>query len=305
MGRPARVGPDTQKAIWAIHALRRVHTIGPPWHMVFCNDSVSVVVAALVPPAELPTPPTHRGKLPPGWERMTSSMRDTRNQSVSFLTHNRQVAPDLLVVQATSGFNHTEVLLHLLESGLAFHGLSAGGKKWGKLATFLTKFRAFSFQVEHRLPFMLLLEDDVVLRKDHFRPYLGRACAFYDANPSVTILQLEGYAEALLISLAGARMMVNRVRETGIRKNDDQQMLDERLMPGITIERRMRVGRSLERGLPKPWVLGRSTWSSKGHIYRSRRITWAEMAMLKALTYPPSRRLPSFGNPDFTDYMVQ
>lgn len=36
--------------------------------------------------------------------------------------------------RAVSGFNVSEVVEALLDSGLTFHNLSAGGKKWGESA---------------------------------------------------------------------------------------------------------------------------------------------------------------------------
>ena len=169
----------------------------------------------------------------------------------------------------------------------------------------MTKYRALRFQIEHQLPFLLLMEDDLVLHATHFLPYVREnACRLYDAHPETTIMQLDNYAEALLISLEGARLLTTRVREYGIRKNDDQQLLDERIMGGGIKVLRHKI-KALPKGSPLPWRLGRATNHHEGHIYRSRRITWAEMALLRALTHAPSRAMPSFGNPSFTDYMVE
>lgn len=55
---------------------------------------------------------------------------------------------------------------------------------------------------------------------------------------------------------------------------------------------------------PRPWTLGRPTNAASGHIFRTRRITWAEMAMLHLLTKPSYRAARSYGNPTFTDFMA-
>lgn len=47
----------------------------------------------------------------------------------------------------------------------------------------------------------------------------------------------------------------------------------------------------------RPWVLGRAPNAASGFIWRSRRMTWAEMALLRLLTLPGSRQLPLHGNP--------
>ena len=56
------------------------------------------------------------------------------------------------------------------------------------------------------------------------------------------------------------------------------------------------------------YKLARATNSAKGHIFRTRRITWAEMALLRLLSDPASdgpRALPYFGNPEGFDYWTE
>jgi len=240
----------------------------------------------------------------PVWTKMMKMLMESSNQTRKFLDGYSRVLPQVHILPATNGFNHSEVIHHLLSSRVPFLSLSNGGKKWGKLATFLTKFRALQYQVDHRLPFLLLMEDDLVLSPTAFLPYIRNdVCPIYDRSPNVTIMQLDNYAEVLLTSLAGARLLIERVRDFGIRRNDDQQLLDGRIMGGGIRVLRKSV-KFLPKDRPRPWRLGRATNHHEGHIYRTRRITWAEMALLRALTHPPSRALTSFGNPAFTDYLV-
>ena len=51
----------------------------------------------------------------------------------------------------------------MLESGMPFHSLSRGNKRWGKLATFITKYQLLMRQVESGAAFQVSLEEDVVL----------------------------------------------------------------------------------------------------------------------------------------------
>ena len=51
------------------------------------------------------------------------------------------------------------------------------------------------------------------------------------------------------------------------------------------------------------------TNAATGHIYRTRRVTWAEMALLRLLTDPSrsaseTRALPFFGNPEGFDLIT-
>jgi len=270
-----------------------------------CKASISFAVASLTPltASDVPTPPPHprTGKLPDHWVRFRDMLLEIGNATRLSIDRYRSAIPSITVFAATNGFNHSEVIHHLLDSGLQFHGLSAGGKKWGKLATFLTKYRALMDQVRRGAPYQLLMEDDLVIQPS-FGAFVERACARMESQTDLDVLQLDSYAEALLTSLDGARRLTRLVREHGIQRNDDQQLLDPKVM-GTRVGK-LQVRELQKRKESRPWTLARATNHHTGHIFRTRRITWAEMAMLRALTDPAARRLPSFGAPGFTDYLV-
>ena len=261
-----------------------------------CNDTVQFVIATLLPTADsIEEPPTVGRFVPHEFLKMRKGLRAAENMSAGFLAHNQRLLPSsrLTIFPATNGFNHTQVLDHLLQSGLAFHSLSKAGKKWGKIATFLTKYRALQRQIALGIPYQLLFEDDVLLEPARFWPHIAEMCAVLEAKPSIDILQLSGYSEALLLSLAGARRVTEKIRQYGIMRNDDQQLLHGDIMK-LVVEKR-----------PKShaWRLGRPTNAASGHIFRSRKITWAEVAMLRLISDPKARSLPSFGSDRVTDYM--
>ena len=133
--------------------------------------------------------------------------RDGEARTPYWQNHTRFV-PHVTVLRAVDGLNHTETLHALLESGLAFHNLSRGNRRWGKLATFLTKHRALVHQVERRLPWQLTLEEDVILQQPICR-FLRGACAAYP--PDLSVMQLSDYAELMLTSLQGARRLRRRL----------------------------------------------------------------------------------------------
>jgi hypothetical protein len=246
------------------------------------NSSIHFVVAALsLQPPALATPPS--------W------LLDSQNQTRRFLSELRAALPAVHVLDAVDGYNHTEVIAALLESGLQFHSLSIGGKRWGKLATFLTKFRALRLQLARGWPFMLLLEEDVRVGAG-LGGWLQRACAVYNRERP-TLMQLSWYAEVLLIPLAGARQLVRLVRSHGIVRNDDQQLLDGRGMGTFNVRRYRKYGPE------PPFTIVRPTNSQEGHIRRSRKMTWAELALLRLITNPVAARgMLSFGNPRDTDF---
>jgi hypothetical protein len=232
----------------------------PPHPATPCKPShiTTVVNAFSVTPPEFYEPPSvtiHNSKIRALYattqQRNLKRMRETINQSSTFVAFQRRELPNLQVLPSVNGFNHTEVIEALLASGVRFHSLSSGGKKWvttrltqcthlvciqcsvhadgaalvcrwGKLATFLTKFRALQYQVHRQLPFMLQLEEDV-RPLPAWNAMVKFACERYDDEPNVTMVQLSPYSELVLTSLAGAHRLMELVRRYGIMRNDDQQ----------------------------------------------------------------------------------
>ena len=218
----------------------------------------------------------------------------------SFLDGYRAAIPDLRVLSAVNGHNQTETIEALLESGLPFHNLSLGGRTWGNLATVLTKYRCLRFQMENRIPFQLTLEDDLRIRPAAFRKFVERACEHYDKRPEPSLVQLSQYAEALLTSLAGATRLAQLMRRVGVVKNNDQMLLDPRVLQRGRADAGRFIATEVLRAAEQPWELGRPT--NGGDMLATREITFAEQSLLRLLTAgPAAHSLPSFGNPPGTD----
>ena len=217
----------------------------------------------------------------------------------SFTEGYREAIPGVRVLPAVNGYNQTETIEAVLESGLKFHNLSLGGRTWGHLATVVTKYRCLQHQIRNRIPFQLTLEDDLRLRPEFFRTFVAAACERYDKRPGWVLVQLSRYSEAMLTSLAGATRLAHLIQRVGIVKNNDQALLD----PRVLLRGRQDLGRHIATEvLPaakQPWELGRPT--NGGDILATREITFAEQALLRLLTDPAARSLPSFGNPPGTD----
>ena len=86
---------------------------------------------------------------------------------------------------------------------------------------------------------------------------------------------------------------VRMLRAKGIVRSTDQQLLT----PGF-MAAHQRVARFTEhlKWPTRPWVLGRAPNAANGFIWKTRRMTWAECALLRLLTLPGSRQLPMHGN---------
>jgi hypothetical protein len=209
----------------------------------------------------------------------------------SWLEDYKRALPRVHIMKAVSGYNQTEAIAELLDSGLKFHNLSKDGRKWGKLATFLTKFKLILFQVERHLPFQVTLESDLEVQPT-WGEYIQRICDTYNREPGIHALRCSNYAECFMTSLDGARHMMRTIQQRGIYLNDDQQLWD----PAYFRTKYVFQPR------PKPFQLRRKT--NSGDIRSTRVISLAETALLRLVTNPAARRMPLFGNADFTEFGV-
>ena len=287
-----------------------------------CNSTYGTVVNAMISrtggfPAFYipPLVKTQGAKIRASYEQKQRHYLKTINDSIAqaneyTAAQRRALGGSVTVLRAVDGYNHTETIERLLESGLRFHGLSTGAKKWGKLATFLTKYRTLQHQVRHGLPYMVQLEEDVLPDASKWHEMMAAACEWYEAHPSTTILQLSRYAEVMVTSLAGARELMGLIERYGILRSDDQQLLNAYIMGTRDVQPTHATAQLLPRPagpLPKGYKLARMTNSAKGHIFRTRRITWAEMALLRLISDRSGevRTLPSFGNPEGFDFWTE
>lgn len=177
-----------------------------------------------------------------------------------------------VVLHAVHGFNQTDTLLKLLDTGLQFHNLSKGGRNWGKLATWLTKYRSLKYQVEHKIKFAVTIEDDVV-------PDTNWDVVTLE-NSSSSIVKYSTYAEVYSTTLAAAHKILSRLQTEGILKNDDQQFFWS-----DTVQKRYKNVFRLKR---KP---------NRGVIIKTPAMTWMEMAMLRKITQSKSFGRAYLGNP--------
>ena len=288
-------------------------------------------------------------------------LRPELNSSQKYVRgYRRLFGSGLKILRAVDGYNHTETLETILDTGVPFHDLSKAGRRWGMMANWLSHFLALRHQVENSLPFQLALEDDLYLRPS-FTRLIVSACEAYNApwRPSrrrkrprargsssartvgtsvrtamgmgdivsgtwggtggvgggtganggssarelepPTLVQLSHYSELTLTSLEGARHLVALMRDVGIVKSPDQQLLDPAAMGHQHTVARMHTLIQAQ-GVPKkdrPWILGRAANSAEGNIWKTRHFTWTEMAMLRMLTQGAEavRKLPLHGNP--------
>ena len=216
-----------------------------------------------------------------------------------YYENNTRILPNLRVLRAVNGHNSTEVIEALLASGLSFHRLSSDNKRWGKLATWLTKWKALRHQVRTGSAYQITLEEDVVVHES-FCTLVSQACEAYLKRPELSILHLSGYAEVLFTSLNGARGLLARMQALGIWRADDQTLGDARVLRREETDHKRISGHDLP---TRPYHLARAT--NSGDIIATRKMSWTEMNLLRLLTSPGARQLPNFGNPDGVDAITE
>ena len=80
-------------------------------------------------------------------------LRPELNSSQKYVRgYRRLFGSGLKILRAVDGYNHTETLETILDTGVPFHDLSKAGRRWGMMANWLSHFLALRHQVENSLP---------------------------------------------------------------------------------------------------------------------------------------------------------
>ena len=139
-------------------------------------------------------------------------------QRIHFINKNIQTFSELKLFLSINGYNIIETMNEYLKSGLKFHNLDFC--TYGTLANFLTKVNAFKFQVEHKIDYMCLIEDDLII-EDTFKNFIETALyVLKDCN----MLRLCNWGEGYVTSLDGAKNILTHIYNDGIIDSIDNQL---------------------------------------------------------------------------------
>jgi len=172
------------------------------------------------------------------------------DERMATVKSNLKVEPNLTVFQAVSGYNKTATAIALLTTGVAYHrlcGQPAGVARaldeedhvprayesWGTLANDLTRMQVIQQQIQRSLPFAAVVEDDMSLQSG-FSTFLSKvakrtwlADGDGDASASkVDYVHLGPFGEGYLLSLEGAKRLLQAYKVHGITGCPDQQLMD-------------------------------------------------------------------------------
>ena len=134
--------------------------------------------------------------------------------------------PRAEILQAVNGFDARETIDALRDARLKYHihtycGFTRFGT-YGSLACFLTKVRALVMQVERRIPFVAMLEDDMK-PKAGFTAFVRQAVQeqFVLRKDAPDLLVLGDWGEGYITSYESAQRVLHRIRQQGVPQNID------------------------------------------------------------------------------------
>lgn len=128
------------------------------------------------------------------------------------------------IFHSINGYNDTETLEALSKSNLDFHNLyNHESLRYGVLANFLTKFQALEHQVDNKIDYMCLIEDDVVLNRDLLN-LIENSTKLLDKDQNLNMIRFGQWGECYLWSLPSAIRVLELIRKSGIINNIDNQL---------------------------------------------------------------------------------
>lgn len=158
---------------------------------------------------------------------------------VEIFRKNKSILPELKLFRSVDGFNISETRQNLTEENLQYNCLAPPGMhddpkklenhkpKWGTLACWLTKYKALKWQVQHKIPYMCFIEDDLLINTA-FEEFCYKKIS--KLEPGVTnIIRLGKWGEGYITSYETSQKVLYNLYKTGILMPiDDQLRINEK-----------------------------------------------------------------------------
>ncbi len=155
------------------------------------------------------------------------SLRHAGAARKSNIERSKSILKDVEVFDAVNGYDPLSVLEDLMHSPLSFHQLEQQFQTYGTLACFLSKYQCLQEQIERKLDFMCMLEDDVQIPED-CQKYLDEQVEWFKSQQAqdcpVALVRLGKWGEAYLSSYEGAHHIIRELESMGIVANIDNQL---------------------------------------------------------------------------------
>ena len=144
-----------------------------------------------------------------------------RSDRMTYIENNQKLFPFIKIFNSVNGYNTKETVQQMNELKLKFVDLDAGFKTYGTLACWLTKYKMLKYQVDHEIPFLCFIEDDIILEKN-FYTFVSDALSHFKSN--VNILRLMTWGEGYITSYESAKRVLDHLNRDGIIRNIDNQL---------------------------------------------------------------------------------
>lgn len=148
----------------------------------------------------------------------------------AWVTTLQKQMPCLQIWKAIDGYRPQDTMAAFRRSGLAFRrwpdpeGYSFF--RYGKLACFLSRYFLLRHQVDSKIPFMVILEDDLLIEAS-FPAFVSNAINLLRIFPHLNIVRLGPWGECYITSLRGATRIIQLIQNKGIVNHSDVQLRTE------------------------------------------------------------------------------
>lgn len=161
---------------------------------------------------------------------------------VSCFKRNLMNFPFIEKFPAVNGYDPKETVEEMLKNGIKFNAESLKfSKSWtnpkgekiieperdagtfGTLANWITKFKCIKHQVDNQLPYMCIIEDDLIL-KPSFLPMVIDCVEDLKSNPKKTHARISAWGECFIFSLEGAKHTLKTLMDIGFKNPIGRQL---------------------------------------------------------------------------------
>ena len=132
---------------------------------------------------------------------------------------NKRILPELKMFKAVNGYDKQETIAEFKKLGIEYHNLDF--KTYGTLACWITKVKMLKHQIDHKIPVVCFIEDDILL--DHRWKAFTRERKLLLCD-DVNIIRLCQWGEGYITSLEGAQRLMKIIKEQGVLLNIDNQL---------------------------------------------------------------------------------
>lgn len=135
--------------------------------------------------------------------------------------------PFIEIFKSVNGFDPDEVIKEFLSLNIQYHHLKKNVKSfhtYGTLACWITKVKFLRFQISNKIPYALLLEDDLKISDDFFLGFDAiMKNKWHRLDNRINIIRLFKWGEGYLTSLESAKRVYSLIEKNGVIANIDDQ----------------------------------------------------------------------------------